>query len=255
MKKISFILPLIGIINTISYADSNTNNLSINSISDLDRAIQQTLAQDDHYTTQATNYWFYINIYGGASYKAFPSAKQIITQPWGSDDIYQSSKQWSPYFAAKFGIRPFKYLSFAVSYWNAGSTKSQLDNDNGTVIQANGYSKMAFSGVDFYTTTHLPIPSVNSEILFSAGPTIVFSKFSPQTTLPNYQNPQLTKSSKINIRPFLAIEYQYQLPYAFTLGIEAKYIFGIGKNIYGPYYGSSYVPNMLNLSASLGYHF
>ncbi|WP_119344868.1 hypothetical protein [Facilibium subflavum] len=61
--------------------------------------------------------------------------------------------------------------------------------------------------------------------------------------------------SKTSIRPFIALGYQYLLPYSLSIGVEAQYIFGTGNDVYAPYYGGSYMPNMLNLSLSIGYHF
>ncbi|WHN64858.1 hypothetical protein [Cysteiniphilum sp. QT6929] len=252
MRKIYFILPALFFIQSISYAHTKP----INSASELDTAIQISLSEDDSRTALTANDWFYVGVYGGVSYKNFPQSKESITQSWGSDDLYQPAKRYSPYFAAEFGIRPWQYLSFGIRYWDAGSTSVALDNYNGLITQSNGESKMHFSGINILMTAHFPIASIDSEILLSTGPAIVFSQFSPSASqIPDYNNPALKESSKTNIRPFISLGYQYLLPYSLILGLEAQYIFGIGENTYSPYYNGSYVPSMLNLSLSLGYHF
>ena len=261
MRKLHLILlPILGITNGIVCANSNilsesAGNPASARSSDLDTAIRITLAQDDRRTTLAAQDWFYVGVYGGASYKSFPQSKQAVDLPGaGTSDVYQPAKRYSPYFAAEFGIRPWQYLSFGVRYWYASSATASFNLDNGGSIFSNGEIKMAFSGINLSMTAHFPIASIDSEILLSTGPAIVFSKFSPTTTIPGYNNPALKETNKTNIRPFVSLGYQYLLPYSLSLGLEAQYIFGLGENTYAPYYSGSYVPNMLNLSLSLGYH-
>ncbi|WP_162902328.1 hypothetical protein, partial [Facilibium subflavum] len=145
--------------------DYMTNKDFVNSV------LSQTDTSDNSVDQQSTG-WFYINVYGGGSYKSFPQAKQVELQPWGSDDVYQPAKRWSSYLAIEFGVQPWRYLSFSVRYWDAGSSSAALDNDNGVVIQSNGENNMAFSGVDIAMRAHFPIPSINSEILLSTGPSV-----------------------------------------------------------------------------------
>ncbi|WP_440616517.1 hypothetical protein [Cysteiniphilum sp. 6C5] len=252
MRRIYFILPALFFIQSISYANSKP----INSASDLDTAIQMSLSEDDSRTTLAANDWFYMNVYGGLSYKAFPQSEQtIFRSDVGTYDIYQPAKRSSPYLAAEFGIRPWKYLTFGIRYWNTFNTNAQLIDNTGTDSFPNGDIKISFSGINILVSAHLTLPAINSEIILSTGPAIIFSQFNPATAIASYDNPALKKTNNTNIRPFVAVGYQYLLPYSLTLGLEAQYIFGIGKNIYSPYYGGSYVPNMFNLSLSIGYHF
>ncbi|WP_119328504.1 hypothetical protein [Cysteiniphilum halobium] len=252
MRKIYFILPALFFIQSISYANSKP----INSVSELDTAIQISLSEDDSRTALAANDWFYINVYGGLSYKAFPKSEQaVFRSDVGTYDIYQPAKRYSPYFAAEFGIRPWRYLTFGIRYWNTFNTDAQLRDSNGKVKFPNGDIKMSFSGINILVSARLPLPAINSEVILSSGPAIIFSQFNPTTTIASYDNPALKKINNTNIRPFVAVGYQYLLPYSLTLGLEAQYIFGIGKDVYSPYYGSSYVPNIFNLSLSIGYHF
>ncbi len=201
--------------------------------------------------------WFYINVYGGGSYQFFPEDAQSKYQALGEFyDIFQPVNHMSVYYEVKFGVRPFEYLSFALSYWGGSGKNSELiyQTDNGAQYK-NGQSQMSFSGVDFYTTAHIPLANQRHELQLSAGPAIIFSSFDPELKVTGSFSQDLKKTHKTNIRPFVAVEYQYMLGESFTIGTKLQYIFGVGEDVYAPYYGGNYVPSILSFSVSLGYQF
>ncbi len=211
----------------------------------------------DTQQSQSKAKWFYVNVYGGGSYQSFPNTAQSKYQSSGDYyDIFQPASHWNFYYAAKLGIRPFEYLSFGLGYWNAGTSSSNLiyQAENGDKFK-NGQSQMSFSGINFYTTAHIPLWGKRHELQLSVGPSIILSSFDPELTVTKGFAQALKKTNKTNIRPFIAAEYQYMLGDAFSIGAQVQYILGTGSDISAPYNGGSYIPSMLNLSVSLGYQF
>ncbi|MBK2124243.1 hypothetical protein [Fangia hongkongensis] len=236
---------------TVSYASKLNENL-ITRIQD-----RFILAQSQKSPSCAKIHLFSLTLYGGVSYKQFPNNSQ--TAPLNADggyyDIFNPTPKYSPYFSMKFEIRPLTYFSIAISYWNTFKNSSGLSYDpHMGAPDPNGQSDMSFSGINFYTTIHLPVYSIHSDFLFSAGPSVVFSTFSPKQEISDIPSTLDTKH-RINVRPFFSLEYKYQLSNAFTLNTEIQYIYGLGHNIWSPYSNASYVPNMFNLSIGIGYQF
>jgi hypothetical protein len=197
-----------------------------------------------------------LGAYGGISYRAYPtqSQKTALNEDGGYYNVFSPSNKLSPYYSFKFGIQPFKYFSIALSYWNAGGISNTLQADDGAILYNSGSYEMSLSGINTYFTGHIPLEKLNSEFLISAGPAIVFSKFKQNEKF-DVENNDLSNKNFTTVRPFIAIEYQYKLTDSFTFNLAMEYLFGSGSKVYSPYYNGKYVPNLLNLSIGLGYHF
>lgn len=214
------------------------------------------LKSDYNSITTYQHNWFFINAYGGISYHAYPNKSQEtdLNENGGYYNIFTPADKLSPFYELKFGIQPFKYFSIAFSYWNAGNISSPLKAYDGEITYDSGTYEMSLSGFNAYLTGHIPLESLNSQFLISAGPALVFSKFKQSENFDN-ENNDLSNKNFTSIRPFIAIEYQYNINNSFTVNLAAEYLFGTGSNVYQPYYNEKYVPNLFNLSIGLGYHF